>query len=67
MNATTPVEIPARHRAMTLGIRPPSHRWAFPFKEVSESRELVYFFVRRDIKIRYRQTAIVERKPRSST
>jgi lipopolysaccharide transport system permease protein len=39
-------------------ITPPSGWWAIPFGEVWEYRELVYFFVWRDIKIRYKQTAI---------
>jgi lipopolysaccharide transport system permease protein len=39
-------------------ITPPSGWWAIPFGELWEYRELVYFFVWRDIKIRYKQTAI---------
>jgi lipopolysaccharide transport system permease protein len=39
-------------------ITPPSGWWAIPFGEVWEYRELVYFFVWRDIKIRYKQTVI---------
>jgi lipopolysaccharide transport system permease protein len=39
-------------------ISPPSGWWAIPFGELWEYRELVYFFVWRDIKIRYKQTAI---------
>src|SRR5208282_744326 len=39
-------------------ITPPSGWWAIPFRELWEYRELVYFFVWRDIKIRYKQTAI---------
>lgn len=39
-------------------ITPPSGWWAIPFGEVWEYRELIYFFVWRDIKIRYKQTAI---------
>ena len=39
-------------------ITPPSGWWAIPFSELWEYRELVYFFVWRDIKIRYKQTAI---------
>jgi lipopolysaccharide transport system permease protein len=39
-------------------ITPPSGWWAIPFGELWEYRELVYFFVWRDIKIRYKQTVI---------
>lgn len=39
-------------------IRPPSRRWAIPCGELWTNRELLYFFVWRDIKIRYKQTAI---------
>jgi lipopolysaccharide transport system permease protein len=58
MNATTPVEITAPHRAITLRITPPNRWWVFPFKELWDSRDLLYFFVWRDIKVRYKQTAI---------
>ena len=39
-------------------ITPPSRWWVLPFGELWDSRELLYFFVWRDIKIRYKQTAI---------
>jgi lipopolysaccharide transport system permease protein len=39
-------------------ITPPSGWWAIRFGELWEYWELVYFFVWRDIKIRYKQTAI---------
>ena len=39
-------------------ITPPSGWWAIRFGELWEYRELVYFFVWRDIKIRYKQTAV---------
>ncbi|HTX14935.1 MAG TPA: ABC transporter permease [Candidatus Baltobacteraceae bacterium] len=58
MNATTPVEITAPRRAITLRITPPNRWWVFPFKELWDSRDLLYFFVWRDIKVRYKQTAI---------
>ena len=58
MNAMTPVEITAPHRAITLRITPPNRWWVFPFKELWDSRDLLYFFVWRDIKVRYKQTAI---------
>lgn len=41
-----------------LRITPPSRWWIFPLAELWEYRELVYFFVWRDIKVRYKQTAI---------
>ena len=39
-------------------IAPPTRWWALPFAELWDFRELVYFFIWRDIKIRYKQTAI---------
>lgn len=39
-------------------ITPPSRWWEVPFRELWAYRELLYFFVWRDIKIRYKQTAI---------
>jgi lipopolysaccharide transport system permease protein len=41
-----------------LRIAPPSRWWAIPLGELWAYRELLYFFVWRDIKIRYKQTAI---------
>jgi lipopolysaccharide transport system permease protein len=41
-----------------LRITPPSRWWALPFGELWDYRELLYFFVWRDIKVRYKQTAI---------
>jgi homopolymeric O-antigen transport system permease protein len=41
-----------------MRIAPPTRWWILPFGELWEFRELVYFFVWRDIKIRYKQTAI---------
>jgi lipopolysaccharide transport system permease protein len=41
-----------------LRIAPPSRWWVLPFGELWEYRELIYFFVWRDIKVRYKQTAI---------
>jgi lipopolysaccharide transport system permease protein len=59
MNATTPTaEIPALPRLPTLRITPPSRWWVIPFGELWDFRELLYFFVWRDIKVRYKQTAI---------
>jgi len=41
-----------------LRITPPSRWWVIPAAELWQARELVYFFVWRDIKVRYKQTAI---------
>jgi homopolymeric O-antigen transport system permease protein len=41
-----------------LRITPPGRWWVLPVQELWQARELVYFFVWRDIKIRYKQTAI---------
>jgi lipopolysaccharide transport system permease protein len=41
-----------------LRITPPVRWWVLPFGELWQYRELVYFFVWRDIKVRYKQTAI---------
>ena len=41
-----------------MRITPPSAWWALPLDELWNYRGLLYFFVWRDIKIRYKQTAI---------
>src|SRR5271163_1433265 len=41
-----------------LRITPPSRWWVVPFAELWAYRELIYFFVWRDIKVRYKQTAV---------
>lgn len=41
-----------------LRIVPPGRWWILPFGELWEYRELVYFLVWRDIKVRYKQTAV---------
>jgi lipopolysaccharide transport system permease protein len=41
-----------------LHIRPPHGWWELSLVELWQFRELVYFFVWRDIKVRYKQTAI---------
>jgi len=41
-----------------LRITPPSHWWIPPLRELWGYRELLYFLVWRDLKIRYKQTAI---------
>jgi lipopolysaccharide transport system permease protein len=50
---SSPVAKPPKIR-----ITPPNRWWALPFRELWEYRELIYFFVWRDIKVRYKQTAI---------
>ena len=47
-----PVELPV------LRIAPPRGWLDIDFKELWSARELIYFFVWRDIKVRYKQTAI---------
>lgn len=42
----------------TLRIEPPRGLFELPLREVWAYRELLYFFVWRDVKIRYKQTAI---------
>jgi lipopolysaccharide transport system permease protein len=49
---------PAQPRAPVIRITPPTRWWVVPFAELWDFRELVYFFVWRDVKIRYKQTAI---------
>jgi lipopolysaccharide transport system permease protein len=44
--------------APELYLRPSSGWWDIPFGELWASRELLYFLVWRDIKVRYKQTAI---------
>jgi lipopolysaccharide transport system permease protein len=39
-------------------IEPPSRWWVLPFTELWEYRELMYFFVWRELKVRYKQTAV---------
>ena len=56
MNATA--ETAALAKTTFLRITPPSRWWAIPLGELWSYRELLYFFVWRDIKIRYKQTAI---------
>jgi lipopolysaccharide transport system permease protein len=51
-------DTPLLAKPPVLRITPPARWWALPFGELWAYRELVYFFVWRDIKIRYKQTAI---------
>jgi lipopolysaccharide transport system permease protein len=57
MNATTATTL-GKPEVPVLRITPPTRWWVLPFAELWAFRELIYFFVWRDIKIRYKQTAI---------
>jgi homopolymeric O-antigen transport system permease protein len=52
-----PATAPAQLKPV-VNIDPPSGWWAIPFREIWEYRELLYFLVWRDVKVRYKQTAI---------
>ena len=54
---TGPRSIPLRESPV-LRITPPARWWVLPFGELWEYRGLLYFFIWRDIKVRYKQTAI---------
>jgi homopolymeric O-antigen transport system permease protein len=59
VKGTTPIaEISVVSKPTTLRITPRDRWWAVPFGELWDFRELLYFFVWRDIKVRYKQTAI---------
>jgi len=55
--ATTP-QPTTPEKPPVLRIAPVAHWWALPFGELWDFRELLYFFIWRDIKVRYKQTAI---------
>src|ERR1700735_2414078 len=57
MNAATSTAL-NRPDIPIMRITPPTRWWIIPFGELWDFRELLYFFVWRDIKIRYKQTAI---------
>jgi lipopolysaccharide transport system permease protein len=58
MTLATPELPPTAEKIPVLRITPPGGWWKLPFAEIWEYRELIYFFVWRDIKVRYKQTAI---------
>jgi lipopolysaccharide transport system permease protein len=58
VNAAAAPAAALESHAPELHLRPPSGWWNIPFGEVWASRELLYFLVWRDIKVRYKQTAI---------
>jgi lipopolysaccharide transport system permease protein len=57
MNAVTSTAL-SKPAVPVMRITPPTRWWILPFGELWDFRELVYFFVWRDIKIRYKQTVI---------
>ena len=57
-SAVTTADSEILHKPPVLRITPPTRWWAIPLGELWAYRELLYFFVWRDIKIRYKQTAI---------
>ena len=58
MSSVTTARPDALNNIPVLRIAPPSRWWAIPFGELWSYRELLYFFVWRDVKIRYKQTVI---------
>jgi len=59
MSSAAAIQESASHvKPPVMRITPPSSWWALPLGELWNYRELIYFFVWRDIKIRYKQTAI---------
>src|SRR5471032_1930734 len=55
---TSPPVVPPLTAPATVRIEPPRGRLELRLREVWRYRELLYFFVWRDVKIRYKQTAI---------
>jgi lipopolysaccharide transport system permease protein len=55
---STTSEIRSGADAAEWYITPPSRWWENPLRELWEYRELLYFFVWRDIKVRYKQTVL---------
>jgi lipopolysaccharide transport system permease protein len=51
-------EVRSGTNAPELYITPPARWWENPLRELWEYRELLYFFVWRDIKVRYKQTVL---------
>ena len=57
-NLSAGANTPLFAQTPVLRITPPTRWWALPFGELWNYRELLYFFVWRDVKVRYKQTAI---------
>jgi len=55
---STATPLPLRAGVPTVRIEPPRGWLELRLREVWDYRELLYFFVWRDVKIRYKQTAI---------
>jgi lipopolysaccharide transport system permease protein len=54
-----PVSAPAEHTAVPVVVIEPRTGWSLPdLRELWEYRELLYFLVWRDVKVRYKQTAL---------
>lgn len=58
MNATTHPAVLADPAVPVTRITPPGRWWVLPFGELWEYRELLYFFVWRELKVRYKQTVV---------
>src|ERR1700730_7095355 len=54
----SPIPTPVTHRPVTVRIDPPRGWINLRLTDVWEYRELLYFFVWRDVKIRYKQTVV---------
>ena len=52
MSAATHPDALARPPIPVIRIAPPSRWWVLPFAELWEYRELLYFFVWRELKVR---------------
>src|ERR1700685_1075017 len=57
MNAVTSTAL-SKPAVPVMRITPPTRWWILPFGELWDFRELIYFFVWRELKVRYKQTAV---------
>jgi lipopolysaccharide transport system permease protein len=59
-SATTATEVVpiAKFDVPVMRIEPPNRWWILPLAEMWDYRELMYFFVWRELKVRYKQTAV---------
>ena len=58
MNAATHPAVLADSEVPVISITPPNRWWVLPVGELWEYRELLYFFVWRELKVRYKQTVV---------
>ena len=58
MNAATHPAVLADSPVPVISITPPNRWWVLPVGELWEYRELLYFFVWRELKVRYKQTVV---------